>query len=75
MSYKVLARKWRPKVFSDVVGQEHVTTALKNAITKDRVGHAYLFCGTRGSGKTTLARIFAASLRCENLSNRSIYRH
>ena len=65
MSYQVLARKWRPKTFSEVVGQEHVVTALSNAITAQRLHHAYLFTGTRGVGKTTLARIFAKSLNCE----------
>ncbi len=65
MSYKVLARKWRPQVFSELVGQEHVVRALSNALDNDRVHHAYLFTGTRGVGKTTLARILAKSLNCE----------
>ncbi len=66
MSYQVLARKWRPKTFAQVVGQDHVVTALSNAITAQRLHHAYLFTGTRGVGKTTLARIFAKSLNCES---------
>ncbi len=66
MSYQVLARKWRPRTFSELVGQEHVVRALTNALNGDRVHHAYLFTGTRGVGKTTLARIFAKSLNCEN---------
>lgn len=66
MSYQVLARKWRPQLFSQLVGQEHVVKALSNALDNDRLHHAYLFTGTRGVGKTTLARIFAKSLNCEN---------
>jgi len=66
MSYQVLARKWRPKKFSEVIGQQHVLQALINALTNNRLHHAYLFSGTRGVGKTTLARIFAKSLNCEN---------
>src|SRR5678815_2939700 len=65
MSYQVLARKWRPKAFSELAGQEHVVTALSNALTKGRLHHAYLLTGTRGVGKTTLARILAKSLNCE----------
>ena len=65
MSYLVLARKWRPKTFSQVVGQEHVLRALINGLDQDRLHHAFLFSGTRGVGKTTLARIFAKSLNCE----------
>ncbi len=64
MSYQVLARKWRPKNFSQVVGQQHVVTALSNALQQNKVHHAYLFSGTRGVGKTTIARIFAKSLNC-----------
>lgn len=64
MSYLVLARKWRPKRFSELVGQEHVVRALSNALETGRVHHAFLFTGTRGVGKTTIARIFAKSLNC-----------
>ncbi len=66
MSYQVLARKWRPRKFADMVGQEHVLRALVNALDHDRLHHAYLFTGTRGVGKTTVARIFAKSLNCES---------
>lgn len=65
MSYQVLARKWRPKKFSEMVGQQHVLKALINALEHNRLHHAYLFTGTRGVGKTTVARIFAKSLNCE----------
>ena len=65
MSYQVLARKWRPRNFSEMVGQEHVVRALSNALDNDRLHHAYLFTGTRGVGKTTLARILSKSLNCE----------
>ena len=65
MSYEVLARKWRPRTFSTLVGQEHVVRALTNALDQDRVHHAFLFTGTRGVGKTTVARIFAKALNCE----------
>ena len=65
MSYKVLARKWRPQLFEDLVGQEHVSQTLKNAITADRVHHAFLFTGARGVGKTSAARIFAKALNCQ----------
>ena len=65
MSYLVLARKWRPKDFSDTVGQEHVLRALINALETGRLHHAYLFAGTRGVGKTTIARILAKALNCE----------
>ena len=67
MAYQVLARKWRPKRFQDVIGQEHITKSIQNAVLSERVGHAYLLCGTRGIGKTTVARILAKSLRCERL--------
>ena len=66
MSYEVLAQKWRPQNFSDVVGQEHVTTTLKNQILSERIGHAYLFWGPRGTGKTTVARILAKAVNCPN---------
>ncbi|MBL1140512.1 MAG: DNA polymerase III subunit gamma/tau [Proteobacteria bacterium] len=65
MSYQVLARKWRPRTFQDMVGQSHVLKALSNALDQDRLHHAYLFTGTRGVGKTTLARILAKCLNCD----------
>ncbi len=65
MSYQVLARKWRPRTFSELVGQEHVVQALVNGLDQDRVHHAFLLTGTRGVGKTTIARILAKSLNCE----------
>ncbi|MBS0400076.1 MAG: AAA family ATPase, partial [Proteobacteria bacterium] len=65
MSYLVLARKWRPRNFAEMVGQEHVLRALTNALDSGRLHHAYLFTGTRGVGKTTIARILAKSLNCE----------
>src|SRR5262250_333626 len=64
MAYQVIARKYRPQRFRDVVGQEHVTQTLSRAIEKKRIAHAYLFCGPRGTGKTTIARIFAKCLNC-----------
>jgi DNA polymerase-3 subunit gamma/tau len=66
MSYLVLARKYRPQTFSEVVGQEHVTRTLANAFAQDRVHHAFLFCGPRGVGKTTAARILGKALNCVN---------
>ena len=66
MSYTALYRKFRPTVFEDVKGQEHIVTTLKNQIRADRIGHAYLFCGTRGTGKTTIAKIFAKAVNCEH---------
>jgi DNA polymerase-3 subunit gamma/tau len=66
MTYQVIARKWRPQTFADLVGQEHVTETLENAIKKDRVAHAYIFSGARGVGKTTAARILAKALNCVN---------
>ena len=62
--YQVIARKWRPQTFGDVVGQDHVVRTLRNAITRGRIGHAYLFVGPRGTGKTSIARIFAKALNC-----------
>ncbi len=67
MKYQVLARKYRPQSFRDVVGQEAAVTTLKNALRFDKAAHAYLFCGSRGVGKTTLARLFAKALNCQNL--------
>lgn len=66
MSYVALYRKWRPDEFQEVKGQEHIVTTLKNQIKHNRVGHAYLFCGTRGTGKTTIARLIAKAVNCEN---------
>ena len=57
--YQALYRKWRPMTFDDVVGQEHITTTLKNELITEKIGHAYLFCGTRGTGKTSTAKIFS----------------
>jgi DNA polymerase-3 subunit gamma/tau len=63
--YQVIARRWRPKQFDEIVGQDHITRTLKNAITSERIAHAYLFVGPRGTGKTTTARMFAKALNCE----------
>jgi DNA polymerase-3 subunit gamma/tau len=64
MAYEVLARKWRPQIFEDVIGQEHVTQTLINAFKSDRLAHAYLFSGSRGVGKTSVARILAKAMNC-----------
>src|SRR3979411_121476 len=69
MSYQVLARKYRPQKFSDVIGQEHVTRTLQNAIAQERIAHGYIFSGHRGIGKTTVARILAMSLNCRSSSD------
>ena len=65
MSYLVLARKWRPKFFSEVSGQDHVVKALQNSLKQNKAHHAFLFAGTRGVGKTTIARLLAKALNCE----------
>ena len=69
MAYTALYREWRPKTFNDVVGQEHITTTLKNQILNQRIAHAYLFCGTRGTGKTSTAKVFSKALNCLNLQD------
>ena len=69
MGYTVLYREWRPQNFYDIVGQEHITTTVKNQILNDRIAHAYLFCGTRGTGKTTTAKVFAKALNCLDLKD------
>ena len=66
MEYRVLARKCRPQVFEDVLGQDHVVRTLQNAITQQRIAHAFLFSGPRGVGKTSVARILAKALNCES---------
>lgn len=69
MGYTALYREWRPQNFYDIVGQEHITTTVKNQILNDRIAHAYLFCGTRGTGKTTTAKVFAKALNCLDLKD------
>jgi DNA polymerase-3 subunit gamma/tau len=69
VGYTALYREWRPRKFEDVVGQEHITTTLKNEILNDRIAHAYLFCGTRGTGKTSTAKVMAKALNCLDLHN------
>lgn len=71
MSYTALYRKWRPTTFEDVKGQDHIVQTLKNQISSGRIGHAYLFCGTRGTGKTSIAKIFARAVNCEASANGS----
>ena len=66
MAYQALYRKWRPASFDDVRGQDHIVTTLRNQLSLDRIGHAYLFCGTRGTGKTSVAKIFAKAVNCEH---------
>ena len=66
MSYTALYRKFRPDLFEDVKGQDHIVTTLRNQIKAQRIGHAYLFTGTRGTGKTTIAKLFAKAVNCEN---------
>ncbi|MEW6227920.1 MAG: DNA polymerase III subunit gamma/tau, partial [Bacillota bacterium] len=66
MTYISLYRRWRPQTFAEVVGQEHVTRTLRNAIAAGRVSHAYLFCGPRGTGKTSVAKLLAKALNCKN---------
>ena len=71
MSYMALYRKWRPDTFEEVKGQDHVVTTLKNQIINNRIGHAFLFCGTRGTGKTSIAKLFAKAVNCEHPVNGS----
>ncbi len=74
MSYQVLARKWRPQTFADVVGREHVLTALANGLSLGRIHHAYLFSGTRGVGKTSIARLLAKGAKLRNRHYRDAVR-
>ena len=69
MAYTALYRKYRPDTFEKVIGQEHIVRTLKNQMISDRVSHAYLFCGTRGTGKTSTAKIFAKAINCLNPVN------
>ena len=69
MAYKALYREWRPKTFKDVVGQEHITVTLRNQILSNRIAHAYLFSGTRGTGKTSTAKILAKAVNCTDLKD------
>ena len=71
MSYQVLARKYRPQRFSEVIGQEHVTRTLQNAISQQRIAHGYIFSGHRGIGKTTIARILAMALNCRGIDGKA----
>ena len=71
MSYLALYRKYRPKSFDEVRGQDHIVTTLKNQMITDRIGHAYLFCGTRGTGKTSVAKLFAKAVNCASPVNGS----
>ena len=64
MSHQAIYRKWRPMIFEDIVGQSHITNTLKKQITTGRIGHAYLFCGTRGTGKTTCAKVLSRAVNC-----------
>ena len=66
MAHLAIYRKWRPMVFEDIVGQGHITQTLKNQILNDKIGHAYLFCGTRGTGKTTCAKVLSRAVNCLN---------
>ena len=71
MSYLALYRKYRPRTFDEVVGQEHIVRTLQNQIKTERISHAYLFTGSRGTGKTTIAKIFARAVNCTNPANGS----
>ena len=71
MAHQAIYRKWRPMIFEDIIGQGHITQTLKNQILSDKVGHAYLFCGTRGTGKTTCAKVFSRAVNCTNTKDGS----